>query len=112
MEMNLKNPWVYEELAKPENNTHLTDELIDKILAFPHDALRQDLEQIIRYHISLGCDDIPDEYDNETFDGSLFNAQRFYITNNIVKPLVLIIKIVYPLKIVCYKSAMVIVVRQ
>jgi hypothetical protein len=57
---------VYEELAKPENNTHLTDELIDKILAFPHDALRQDLEQIIRYHISLGCDDIPDEYDNET----------------------------------------------
>ena len=74
MEMNLKNPWVYEELAKPENNTHLTDELIDKILAFPHDALRQDLEQIIRYHISLGCDDIPDEYDNETFDGSLFNA--------------------------------------
>jgi len=24
------------------------------------------LEQIIRYHISLGCDDIPDEYDNET----------------------------------------------
>ena len=74
MEMNLKNPWVYEELAKPENNTHLTDELIDKILAFPHDALRQDLEQIIRYHISLGCDDIPDKYDNETFDGSLFNA--------------------------------------
>ena len=49
-------------------------QLIDKILAFPHDALRQDLEQIIRYHISLGCDDIPDEYDDETFDGSLFNA--------------------------------------
>ena len=24
------------------------------------------MEQIIRYHISLGCDDIPDEYDNET----------------------------------------------
>ena len=41
-------------------------QLTDKILAFPHDALRQDLEQIIRYHISLGCDDIPDEYDNET----------------------------------------------
>ena len=40
----------------------------------PHDALRQDLEQIIRYHISLGCDDIPDEYDSETFEGSLFNA--------------------------------------
>ena len=40
--------------------------MIDKILAFPHDALRQDVEQIIRYHISLGCDDIPDEYDNET----------------------------------------------
>lgn len=74
MEMNLNNPWVYEELAKLENNTYLTDKLIDHILALPHDALRQDLEQIIHYHISLGCDDIPDEYDDETFDGSLFNA--------------------------------------
>ena len=74
MEMNLNNPWVYEELAKPENNSYLQDELIDRILALPHDALRQDLEQIIRYHVSLGCDDIPDEYDSETFDGSLFNA--------------------------------------
>ena len=74
MEMDLNNPWVYEELAKPENNTYLTDELIDRILALPHDALRHDLEQIILYHISLGCDDIPDEYDSKTFDGSLFNA--------------------------------------
>lgn len=74
MEMNLNNPWVYEELAKPENNTFLTDELIDRILDLSHDDLRQDLEQIIRYHICLGCDDIPDEYDSETFDGSLFNA--------------------------------------
>ena len=72
--MDLNHPWVYKELAKPENNTYLTDELIDRILALPHDALRQDLEQIIKYHISLGCDDIPDEYDSETFDGSLFNA--------------------------------------
>lgn len=44
MEMNLNNPWVYEELAKLENNTYLTDKLIDQILALPHDALRQDLE--------------------------------------------------------------------
>ena len=54
MEMNLNNPWVYEELAKPENNTFLTDELIDRILDLSHDDLRQDLEQIIRYHICLG----------------------------------------------------------
>ena len=27
--MNLNNPWVYEELAKPENNSYLQDELID-----------------------------------------------------------------------------------
>ena len=56
--MNLNNPWVYEELAKPENNSYLQDELIDRILALPSDTLRQDLEQIIRYHISWGCDDI------------------------------------------------------
>ena len=41
MEMNLNNPWVYEELAKPENNSYLKDELIDRILALPSDALRQ-----------------------------------------------------------------------
>lgn len=74
MELNLNNPWVYEELAKQENNSYLQDELIDRILALPHDALRQDLEQIIRYHVILGCDDIPNEYDSETIDGSLFNA--------------------------------------
>jgi len=72
--MNLNIPWVYEELAKPENNSFLTDELTDRILALPQDSLRQDLEQIIRYHIRLGCDDIPDGYDRKTFDGSLFNA--------------------------------------
>jgi hypothetical protein len=58
---------VYEELAKPENNSYLKDELIDRILALPSDALRQDLEQIVRYHISLGYEDIPGEYDSETF---------------------------------------------
>lgn len=26
--MNLNNPWVYEELAKLENNTYLTDKLM------------------------------------------------------------------------------------
>ena len=29
IELDLNYPWVYEELAKPENNTYLTDELID-----------------------------------------------------------------------------------
>ena len=52
MEMNLKNPWVYEELAKPENNTHLTDELIDKILACPHDALLGLLTQVLMRYLT------------------------------------------------------------
>lgn len=63
-EIQLNYPWIQEELSKTENALYLKDELTDRILALPHDALRQDLENLIMYHIGLTCDGIPDDYDD------------------------------------------------
>lgn len=70
-ELSLNYPWLQEELLKEENAIYLKDELTDRILALPPDALRHDLEQLILYHIALTCDGIPDDYDNGHFNGTL-----------------------------------------
>lgn len=68
-EITLNYPWIQDELSKTENAIYLKDELIDRILALPHDALRRDLENLIMYHI--GFDGIPDGYDDGQFNGLL-----------------------------------------
>jgi len=73
-EITLNHPWVHDELAKPENNLYLKDELIDRILALPPDTLRHDLEQLILFYIGQTCDNVPDEYDVEHYDGTLSSA--------------------------------------
>lgn len=70
-EITLNYPWIQDELSKAENAIYLKDELTDRILALPHDALRQDLENLIMYHIGLTCDSIPDGYDDGQFNGLL-----------------------------------------
>lgn len=70
-EITLNYSWIQDELSKPENALYLKDELIDRILALPHDALRQDLENLIMYHIGLTCDSIPDGYDDGQYNGLL-----------------------------------------
>ena len=70
-EIQLNYPWIQDELSKNENATYLKDELTDRILALPHDALRQDLENLIMYHIGLTCDGIPKGYDNGKYNGLL-----------------------------------------
>ncbi len=70
-ELTLYYPWIQDELSKPENALYLKDELTDRILALPYDALRQDLENLIMYHIGLTCDGIPDEYDDGQYNGLL-----------------------------------------
>lgn len=70
-EIQLNYPWIQDELSKTENAIYLKDELTDRILALPHDALRQDLENLIMYHIGLTCDSIPKEYDNGQYNGLL-----------------------------------------
>ena len=70
-EITLNYPWIQDELSKTENAIYLKDEVTDRILALPHDALRQDLENLIMYHIGLTCDGIPDGYDDGQYNGLL-----------------------------------------
>lgn len=61
--LEMENPWVGEELCKPENALGLKPQLVKRILALPADSLRQDLEHLIMYHVGLTCDGISDDYD-------------------------------------------------
>ena len=70
-EIRLNYPWIQEELSKTENALYLKDELTDRILALPHDALRQDLENLIMCHTGLTCDGIPEGYDDGQYNGLL-----------------------------------------
>ena len=70
-EIALNYPWIQDELSKTENALYLRDELTDRILALPHDALRQDLENLIMYHLGLTCDGIPDGYGDGKYNGLL-----------------------------------------
>ena len=54
--LNLHNKWLVEELSKPENAYWLEKPLISKILALPKEELRSDLEEIIRYVITITKD--------------------------------------------------------
>ena len=74
-ELALHHPWLQDELAKKENAFSLPDELTDRILALPHDTLREDLENLIIYHIGQTCDgEIPEAYDNGYYNGTLCNS--------------------------------------
>ena len=68
--LEMENPWVGEELCKPENALGLKPQLVKRLLALPADSLRCDLERLIMYHVGLTCDDIPDDYDpGDQFNG-------------------------------------------
>ena len=68
--LEMENPWVGEELCKPENALGLKPQLVKRILALSAESLRKDLERLIMYHVGLTCDDIPDDYDS----GDQFNG--------------------------------------
>ena len=68
--LEMENPWVGEELCKPENALGLKPALVKRILALPADSLCKDLEHLIMYHVGLTCDDISEEYDpGDRFNG-------------------------------------------
>lgn len=69
--LTLHHSWIQDELADPDNALYLKDELTDRILALPHEELREDLENIIMHHIALTCDGIPDDYDDGQYNGTL-----------------------------------------
>ena len=68
--LEMENPWVGEELCKPENALGLKPQLVKRILALPAESLRKDLEHLIMYHVGLTCDGISDDYDS----GDQFNG--------------------------------------
>lgn len=70
----LENPIVGEVLCDPKNAQYLKPKQIDTLLALPHDSLRRDLENIILYHIGIGCDGIPDEVMDADFNGVIGSA--------------------------------------
>lgn len=72
--LTLHHSWLQDELADPDNALYLKDELTDRILAIPHEELREDLENIIMYHIGRTCDGIPDDYDDGHYNGTLSTA--------------------------------------
>ena len=68
--LEMENPWVGEELCKPENALGLKPALVKRLLALPAESLRKDLEHLIMYHVGLTCDDISEEYDpGDRFNG-------------------------------------------
>lgn len=72
--LSLHHPWLQDELADPNNALYLKDELTDRILALPHEELREDLENLIMYHVGRTCDGIPDDYDDGHYNGTLSTA--------------------------------------
>ena len=68
--LEMENPWVGEEICKPENALGLKPALVKRIMALPADSLRKDLERLIMYHVGLTCDEISEEYDQ----GDRFNG--------------------------------------
>lgn len=70
----IDNPIVEEILCDPKNAMTLSKNLVDTLLALPHESLRHDLEQLIMYHIGIGCDGIPSEVSDADFVGVVCNA--------------------------------------
>ena len=70
-EVSLHHPWLQEVLADSQNFHGFSEQLLGRILALPHDTLREDLEQLLYYHIGLTCDGIPEDYDADGYDGTL-----------------------------------------
>lgn len=54
-----------------QNFRGFSDHVLGRILALPQDTLREDLEQLLYYHIGLTCDGIPEDYDADGYDGTL-----------------------------------------
>ena len=73
--LNVHNEWLVEELNKPENSLWLEDSLINRILALPKEELRSDLEEIIRYVMTITSNgNIPADFDDGNYNGILASA--------------------------------------
>jgi len=69
-----ESDWLFEVLQNTDYSLYLPDDVTDRILALPREAVRHDLEHIIKYHIGLTCDGVTDEYDPDGYAGTLSNS--------------------------------------
>lgn len=74
VELAVKNQWLLSVLCNPEYVNRLPEEQIRKILALPHDELREDLEQIVLYETGCTCDEISEERSNTESDSVLMHC--------------------------------------
>ena len=70
----LKNEWLSSVLYDPEYVNRLPEEQIRKILALPHDELREDLEQIVLFETGCTCDEISEERSNAESNSALIHC--------------------------------------
>lgn len=76
--LNIRNEWLIEELNKLENSTSLSKPIIDRILALPKDELRSDLEETIRYVMTITSNGIvPKGFDKGKYNGILLSSIIF-----------------------------------
>ena len=69
-----ESDWLFQVLQNTDYSLYLPDDVTDRILALPREAVRHDLEHIIKYHIGLTCDGVTDEYDPDGYAGTLSNS--------------------------------------
>lgn len=72
--LELKHPDIYDLLASPDHAYSLPKEDIDRLLALPHDELRQDLEQILLYETGRTCDEITQEQWDADYTSQVVHA--------------------------------------
>ena len=73
-ECHLENEWLMPVLYDKKHTMRQLDEMLDKILALPHDSLRHDLEQILLWETGRTCDSIEENRWDEDYDSPLLHC--------------------------------------
>lgn len=73
-ELSVRHEWIVPILYDPKYANRLPDELIQKILALPHDELRVDLEQITLFETGCTCEGIIQERCNSAYTSVMIHC--------------------------------------
>lgn len=82
--LNIKNMFIAEEFAKPENYYYIKEDVRDRILSLPADEAAKDIGNIIMYEIGRTYKAIEENTIDEELNGTLMHAIIFlaYIDSN------------------------------
>lgn len=73
-EISVRNQFIADELLSPDNYDYLSRDVIDRILALPHDEVAQDLSNIVMYVIGKTYKAINDDTIGEPTDSAILHA--------------------------------------